>query len=145
MEILGVMFSQGELWILSLLSLPITALLSYRIGLNQAAVGRRAAAAATFRIALNRAKENLPPIDQHWTAGGLHYLVEPLLKSVRPAINDFHPYLTKKAGNALLRTFGKLEMHCGTQMNSLKWAIEYHGAVGSPLTGCVTPSNDCLI
>lgn len=95
MEVFGFNLSQGNLWLLGIAGTLVTTFVGYRLGLFQASIARKAAAAATFRNAVHTAMANVPPVDAHW-GSEIDPTLRELRRAVAVAVADYKPYLSIK-------------------------------------------------
>jgi hypothetical protein len=102
MVVLGWELTQGTQWMLGIAGALIGMFLTYRLGLFQASIARKAAAAAAFRSAINSAIANVPAVDEHW-GSDIDTTMRELRRAVSIAVADFKPYLSIR-GQVLFET-----------------------------------------
>lgn len=93
MVILGWELTQGDQWMLGIVGTLVGMFLTYRLGLFQASIARKAAAAATFRNAVHTAIANVPAADAHW-GSDIDSTLRELRRAIAVAVADYKPYLS---------------------------------------------------
>ncbi|MES1977526.1 MAG: hypothetical protein V4451_05785 [Pseudomonadota bacterium] len=105
----------GALWLLGIVGWLVTVVVSYRAGLNQAKAARRAAAAAEYRSALNKAVTGLPRTRKDWQPGeALTDWKKPVydaLSGISHAAMNYRAFLPKDKQKAVDAAWARFSTH----------------------------------